>query len=177
MNDSNDMLRSLSADGPLPEHAEKMMLFGQFVGSWDLDMTSYTADGSTEAFLGEWHFGWVLECRAVQDVLVARPKAAVGKASVPRGGVGSTLRVYDPAMDAWWTVWAGPLDREFHTLLGREAGDRIVLEGQRSLSDDDRRFEWNFFDIRDRSFAWEGRVSDDGGHSWRPVEEIHARRR
>jgi hypothetical protein len=49
------------------------MLFGQFVGSWDLDMFAYQPDGTARSFTGEWRFGWVFEGRAIQDVLVVRP--------------------------------------------------------------------------------------------------------
>lgn len=171
------MLRVLAATGPHPAYADKLMLFGQFVGSWDLDMTAFDADGSSRGFIGEWHFGWVLEGRAVQDVLISRPREDEDARGTLRGGAGSTLRVYDPEMDAWWIVWAGPLDREFSTLFARESGDRIVLDGQWSLAPDRWRFEWSFSAITDTTFRWEGRISEDDGRSWRLVEEMHAHRR
>jgi hypothetical protein len=31
------MIEALKADGPLPEHAQKLMLFGRLVGSWDIE--------------------------------------------------------------------------------------------------------------------------------------------
>ena len=30
------MMEALHADGPFPEHADKLMLFGRLVGSWDI---------------------------------------------------------------------------------------------------------------------------------------------
>jgi hypothetical protein len=40
------------------------MLFGQFVGAWDVDVTNITLDGTRKELKREWHFGWVLEGRA-----------------------------------------------------------------------------------------------------------------
>jgi hypothetical protein len=174
--DHNTMLSLLSAHGPHPDHRDKLMLFGQFVGSWDLDMLGYQADGTIRHFTGQWHFGWVLEGRAIQDVLIAKPTDDQETAEGPQGGIGSTLRVYDPRMDAWWVAYAGPVDREFATLLARQVDDRIVLEGQWSLGGDGRRFRWSFSDIANDRFHWQDHHSSDGGQTWRLVEEMHARR-
>jgi hypothetical protein len=171
----NEMLRLLSADGPLPELRDKMMLFGQFVGSWDLDVFGYSRDGTRQDFIGEWHFGWVLEGRGIQDVLIVRPLASsTGGGS--QGGIGSTLRVYDSEMDAWWISWMSPVDREFSTLFARHTGDRIVLDGQWSLGQTGRRWQWIFSDISRDSFHWECRTYDDGDPKGRVVEEMYARR-
>jgi hypothetical protein len=170
------MLDLLSADGPHPTHRAKLMLFGQFVGSWDLDMLAYQPDGTVRRFTGQWHFGWVLEGRAIQDVLIARPLADQQIAGVTQGGIGSTLRVYDPGVDGWWVVWAGPVDGEFSTLLARQVDDRIVLDGQWRIGGEGRRFRWSFCDITTDRFHWQGHSSPDGGQTWRLVEELHARR-
>jgi hypothetical protein len=176
---SNDtMIGLLAADRPHAAHTDKLLLFGQFVGSWDLDMLAYTPDGDSRRFIGEWHFGWVLEGRAIQDVLIAKPASPdQDDPAGPQGGIGSTLRVYDPRMDAWWVVWAGPVDGEFSTLLARPDGDRIVLEGQWSIGGDGQRFRWSFSKITSDRFEWQAHLSSDGGQTWRLVEQMHARRR
>jgi hypothetical protein len=172
----NEMQELLAAEGPHPEFAEQLMLFGRFVGSWDLEMTAHLQNGSSRSFLGEWHFGWVLQGRAIQDVLIATPVGDPAERDI-RQGIGTTLRVYDPQWDAWWVVWTDPVDREFNTLIGRPVGDRIVLEGLWRIDEDARRFEWSFSDITDRSFSWQARISDDGGQTWRAVQDVSARRR
>jgi len=179
VNGHGTMLRLLAADGPHPQHADMMMLFGRLVGSWDLDVFVYEADGTRREFTGEWHFGWVLEGRGIQDVIIVRPRGDGAKAAGSQGGIGSTLRVYDPRMDAWWICFMGPADREFSTLFARpEPEGRIVLEGQWSIGQKDgARFEWSFSDITERSFRWEGRISADHGVTWRLGEEMQARRR
>ena len=47
------MVAALQSPGPRPELAEHLQLFGQFVGSWDLDRTSYAPDGTTATVPGE----------------------------------------------------------------------------------------------------------------------------
>jgi hypothetical protein len=67
-------LDALGADGPAADRAGKMDLYGRFVGSWDLDVTQFSAGGTPRRRKGEWHFGWALEGRAVQDVWIVPPR-------------------------------------------------------------------------------------------------------
>lgn len=53
MNFPNAMLEALHAEGPHPENTEKLMLFGQFVGSWDVRVINYQEDGSKIEVPGE----------------------------------------------------------------------------------------------------------------------------
>jgi hypothetical protein len=52
------MLDRLKAEGPNPAHVDELMLFGQLVGSWGIDMTAIDPEGDRRAFLAEWHVGW-----------------------------------------------------------------------------------------------------------------------
>ena len=61
-------LDALGADGPSADRTGKMDLYGWLIGSWDLDIVRYLPDGATRRRKGEWHFGWALEGRAIQDV-------------------------------------------------------------------------------------------------------------
>jgi hypothetical protein len=176
MSDANEMLRLLSAEGPASEFADKMMLFGQFVGSWDLEILGHAPDGTRSQYTGEWHFAWVLDGRGIQDVLIVTP-VSTAENDAAQGGKGSTLRVYDPHLDAWWISWMGPRDREFSTLLGRSEGDRIVLEGQWALGQPAKTWRWIFFGITPETFRWECRSFDDGADEGSVVQEIRARRR
>ena len=177
------MISMLRADGPDPDLADRLATFGRFVGAWGIDGHAIAEDGTVTRFVGEWRFGWVLEGRAIQDVLAVRPAgAAPGQRS--RGiGIGSTVRLYDPDRDAWLISWMGPSDGEFSTLFAHESGDRIVLEGQWTAGRQwsgpgtERRFEWSFSEIAPASFRWQGRLSDDGGATWRLAEEMLATRR
>ena len=42
-----------------------MMLFGQFVGDWECDVVLIQPEGSKINGSCEWHFGWVLQGRAI----------------------------------------------------------------------------------------------------------------
>ena len=98
---------------------------------------------------------------------VLRPLAAGG----PHPETSDALR------GVWWVVWQGPLAGEFSVLLARADRDRIVLEGQWTIADDGREFRWAFSEITADSFRWQAHISEDGGKTWRLVEEIQARRR
>jgi hypothetical protein len=169
MHDVNWMLDLLEATGPNPAHAKDLMLFGQLIGSWHIDMTSIDPKGGSRTFVGEWHFGWTLDGLAIQDVLITR--TTEGEVV----GYGSTVRSLDAKRGLWWVVWQDPLAGEFSVLLARPEGDRILLEGQWTIGDAVRPFRWTFSDITPDSFHWECRIRQDGGR-WGLAEEMKARR-
>jgi hypothetical protein len=166
---ANIAMRYLLSDEPAPG-ITGMETFGQFVGSWDLTMAAIGADGSWTELVAEWHFGWALHGRAVQDVLITRQHDGA------LVGYGTTVRTYDDRDGKWWIVWQDPIAHEFAVLFARHEGDEIVLEGQWPTSSD-RRFRWVFSAITPASFNWEAQISSDGGTSWEVGEVIDARRR
>jgi hypothetical protein len=180
---SKDMIAALEAGGPWPEYADELMLFGRFVGVWDIDVRLFDLEGSVRSEgRGEWLFGWVLEGRAVQDVLIRPPRAERirlgGQSQAADAGgdfweYGTTLRVYDPQLDAWHVTWFAPVQGRSLSLLGRADGDEIVLEGKA----DSLLFRWVFSDIRADSCLWRGSASDDGGKTWLVLQEMRMRRR
>src|SRR4051812_13885279 len=94
------LLKKLHADGPSPDHAAQMMLYGRFVGSWDGTLKYADASGARRETSAEVHFGWVLEGRVIQDVWIAPSHA--GRQAFERPLMhGSTFRVYDPQNDLW----------------------------------------------------------------------------
>ncbi len=156
----------LAASGPFAEHAEKLMLYGQFVGAWKIDVTWYMPNGGQRRGQGEWHFAWILGGRGVQDVLFG--------AGAPPDRFGTTLRCYDPAADVWHVAWMQPAGGEFVHLVGRKVGDRIVQEGVGT--DPHRRERWSFNEITPHSFVWRGEVSLDEGATWFLEQEMRAER-
>ena len=64
-------LETLHAHGPAPDRAAYIMLYGQFVGSWNGSLKYLDAEGGRRETTAEVHFGWVLEGRAIQDVWIA----------------------------------------------------------------------------------------------------------
>ena len=159
--------RLLFAAAPFAEHAVELMLYGQFVGSWDVDATWHDWQGVTSTAEGEWHFAWILGGRGVQDVLFA--------SGAPPDRHGTTLRCYDASADAWHIFWAQPSGGEFVRLLGRKIGDRIVQEVV--PSDAERRERWSFMDVTPDTFTWLDEVSLDDGATWFLEQEMRATRR
>ena len=169
-------LEALGADGPSADRAGKMDLYGRFVGSWDLDVTQIAEDGRARRRKGEWHFGWALEGRAVQDVWIVPPRGELrhDDAVANLNSYGSTLRVYDPRIDAWQIQWTDPVAQNYLTMIGRAQGDDIVQLGTRPDGD---LLRWSFLEIMPNSFLWRGEISADDGVSWRVNTEFTARRR
>src|SRR6266699_2325914 len=118
-------LQGLHASGPLQSLADKLRLFGQFVGDWDCEEWAVNPDGSKQSSNQcEWHWGWILGGRAVQDVWIVHPK---GKPDTQPVEHGTTIRVYDPKLDAWHCVWIGPIKNNFVTFTAKQVRKEIVL--------------------------------------------------
>jgi hypothetical protein len=166
------LIEALHVDGPAGEHAEELMLFGRFVGSWKLEWRGANTDGSPATMNGELHFGWVLGGRAVQDVWIVPGREQAGEGEPPLAFHGSTIRFYDPAIDAWRSTWVEPVNGRVRRFIGRADGADIVL-----LSDEeDPWLRWRFTDIAPDSFVWRAEISDDGGATWEFDEEMRATR-
>ena len=162
---------ALMADGPAPEHATELMLYGQFVGEWELDWTAYADDGEpAKTARGEWIFSWILEGRAVQDVWIL-PHRGEG---MPAGEYGTTIRFYDPRSDVWYVTWSGPVNGARRTFVARPVDDEILQEG---TNEDGELLQWIFSEITSNSFRWRNLRSADRGTTWRLVEEMRVRRR
>jgi hypothetical protein len=168
------MIEALEADGPHPEHAAKLMLFGRLVGSWDIVGRFFDADGNvTKESIGEWHFGWVLEGRAIQDVLISPAREGRGPDEQSKA-YDAAIRAYDAEMDAWRVTAVFPIYGATINLIAREHGDEIWLEGR---SPDHNLLRWTFSEFSDERVRWQGYVSKDDGKSWVRDEEIILHRR
>lgn len=164
---------ALHSDAPAPDRAERMALYAFLVGDWEMDAVYPLPDGSTRRTTGEIHAGWVLEGRALQDVWIV-PKRGTRPADPQLGDFyGTTLRVYDPGLDAWHIIWSDPLKQAYLRQLGRARGKDIVQEGKAA---DGALTRWSFREITPRSFHWIGERSDDAGASWQVQVEFFARR-
>jgi hypothetical protein len=165
-------LRGLQASSPLPGLADKLRLFGQFVGDWEYEEWAVNPDGSKQTpNQCEWHWGWILNGRAVQDVWIVHPNGKPDAAPVEHG---TTILVYDPKIDAWHCAWVGPVKNNFVTFIARRVGKEIVLE---TPNDQRRMGQWIFSDITSNSFHWRGQGSSDGGKRWHIFQEMNVRRK
>jgi hypothetical protein len=174
MTGAEAMIALLDASGPCEDYGDALMLFGQFVGSWDVEATYFDHDGGVTASpSGEWHFGWVLQGRAIQDVLIM-PSLEERRAGVPAREYGSSFRMYDARTDTWRVIWFAPVFGAVVDLTARRAGDEIVLEGSEP---DGALHRWVFSGIESDGFVWQGYESKDGGGTWPLVQRMLVRRR
>jgi len=106
---------------------------------------------------GEWHFSWVLEGMAIQDVII-----------LPDYEYGTTLRVYNPGTHAWDIAYCytGKIMR----LEARREDGMIVLTNMA-----DERRKWVFAKIEDHKFHWQDVIVKDDGE-WQINFDIYAKR-
>ncbi|MBI2184287.1 MAG: hypothetical protein HYU39_04925 [Thaumarchaeota archaeon] len=160
----------LGAEGPLSDLQEKLTLFGQFVGDWDIVESRYPRpDGTEVKRRGELHFGWILGGRAIQDVWMMQDKDT--HVALP---VGTTVRFYDPRIDAWQSIWISPVQGVVQTFVARKVGDEIVLEGKTKEGYPEK---WIFSQITPNSFRWHAEETHDNGKTWMLTEEMQIQRR
>jgi hypothetical protein len=154
--------KALLSAGPASGCVDKMGLYGRFIGDWTFDAIVHKDDGTTHAGRGEIYFVWALDGRAIQDVWI-----------LPDIFYGTTLRVYDPGLDAWHILWSDPLKQLYTRQLGRAQGRDIVQLGKHESG---LMLRWRFIDIAANSFRWLGERSADDGASWQLQADFHVRR-
>ncbi len=141
----NWKIEGLAAEGPDPKFADKLMLFGQFIGDWDIVKARYVqADGTWVQMRGQVHFGWILNGSAIQDVWMGCPEGQDKMVLF-----GTTIRFYDSKIDAWRSTWLSPLKGLVQMFIGRKVKDEIVLELQNS----DIPEKWIFLKLRQCLFG------------------------
>jgi hypothetical protein len=170
------MLEALHAAGPVLDYAPQMMLYGQFVGSWDGRLVIHRKDGSRLEMESEVHFGWVLEGRAIQDVWIAPPQSVRQNAEFTgqAGLYGTTLRVYDPSSDLWHIIWVDPATQDYRRMIGQKQGEDIFQE---YIDKKGLRCQWCFTEITTNSFHWLWRESKPEREAWNIRYEFFMQRR
>ena len=85
---------------------------------------------------------------------------------------GTTLRIYDPELDAWRILWSDPATNFFTQQIARQQGQDIVQTGPDPRGGSMR---WVFSEIESNSFRWTADRAPDA-RSWRRSVDIRARR-
>jgi hypothetical protein len=168
------MIEALQADGPSREHTDKLMLFGRLVGSWDIVGRFIDEEGNViRETTGEWHFGWVLEGRVIQDVIISPPREGREPGQQSRS-YDTAIRAYDPGIDGWRVTVVAPIYGATVNLIAREHEDEIWLEGP---GPENKPVRWTFSEFSDERVRWQGFASSDDGKTWIRDEEIILTRR
>jgi len=162
-----DILQPLFADQPAAQYKDQLMLFGQLVGEWQFEGIEYNPDGRRPTDKGEIHFAWILQGRAIQDLWIEHERS-----DTQRKIYGTTVRIYDPGIDAWRITWMDPVYGAVQSLIGRKAGDEIVMEGKNA---EDNPIRWIFSQVTPSSFHW--RAEKLVGDTWQKYEELSAHRK
>jgi hypothetical protein len=169
---------ALHSSAPASDRADKLGLYAFLIGSWETTVIAHEESGATHTNRGEIHAGWVLEGRALQDVWMV-PHRPERRPDAPRplpvtgDWYGTTLRVYDPGLDAWHILWSNPVTQLYARQIGRARGADIVQEGRHESG---ALMRWSFTRIKPESFHWLGEVAADKGATWRLQAEVLARR-
>ena len=120
---ASNLVAALHAPGPAVDRAERLQLYGRLIGDLGDHIITHAPDGARHEGQGEIHFGWILERRAIRDVWMiprARDRRPDGP-SLPVAGSwnGTTIRVYDPRIDAWRIFWIDPATNDLRPQIGR----------------------------------------------------------
>jgi uncharacterized protein len=175
MNMLSPMQTALHADGPSPELAPEDRIYDWLIGSWDVRVVDYLDDGSKRENAGEWHFGYVLEGRAIQDVWISPPRSLRNSATSKEcNRYGTSVRALRPNDRKWDVTWINPVSGWHDRLIARRVGKDIVQEGHGAKGE---LIRWVFTDIEKHSARWYGESSNDGGKTWKLGAQFFLTRR
>jgi hypothetical protein len=162
---------SLISAEPHPDIPEEQRIFAPFIGDWDLIVSWFDEAGKlTRREPGEWHFAWILEGRAIQDIWIVPPRhQREGRKDLYE--YGTSLRFFDCALNAWQSTWIGPMHRIVRTFIARRIGDQVMLE---TTDSEVPRMRWSFAEMKANSFTWRNEVWT--GSVWRIQQTFDAQR-
>jgi hypothetical protein len=165
----------IRAEGPHPSLGQHADTFGRLIGDWRGDYRQMPADKPPVFGQMEFHQGWILDGRAVQDVFIFSQPGSAAAGRVSRNTAktfGSTIRYFDPKMGVWHVRWTDPGNNVAADLVAKRVGDDIVQLGMK----DGVANRWVFSDITPRSFIWRNHELQRDGTTWVHREEYHLRR-
>lgn len=149
-----DLLAMLTCENRSAKLPAEFDYFGKLIGDWKIE---FVDNDDSRSIAGEWHFSWILEGTAVQDVIV-----------LPGFEYGTTIRIFNPSTLAWDVVYF--FNGKNIRLEARKQDDKIIL-----TSLENERRKWVFNKIEDNYFHWQDvTVQDDG--RWHIACDIYAER-
>src|SRR5262245_22021346 len=93
----SSFLQVLGSPARSNELTDQEDIYGWLIGGWEATVYDYAEDGAARESSGEWHFGRVLEGRAIQDVWIAPPRSQRSDKTLSKhyNRYGTSVRVYD----------------------------------------------------------------------------------
>ena len=157
---------------------DMLKLYDGFIGRWEAEARAFLADGTARRHFWHIRFERTLEGRAIQDVWITPPREGPRVGESESWGpfdnqYGTTIRVYEPKLDAWRVTWIDPCAGYRAELIGRPRDGEIFQEGTGS---DGTGLRWILSDIRPDAFRWRAEVSSDGGARWHKLIDMLAQR-
>jgi hypothetical protein len=171
--DFQSVLAAPARAAAIPESAD---VYGWLCGSWDLEVIHYRGINVASTGLnGEVHAGRVLDGWAVQDVWIMPALADRSPdMDMTMNMFGTTLRSWDPTIQAWRIAWTNPMRGHREEQIGRWNGADILQEGARA---DGTKTRWTFTEITSDGFHWRGEAMYPGKQTWTLEGEFRATRR
>ena len=130
-----------------PDAPSQTVEFGQFVGKWDCKIWNRQADDSWVENNAVWVWNYVLNGMAVQDYWYGAT------------GLGTNVRIFDPALDKWQNVWIENVQKTMGGLWDAKMNEDGAIE----MYDDTGTWKITFFNILDRSFDWKWDFKQEDG--------------
>jgi len=155
-----------------------MEQFGRYIGDWDIADEGLSRDDGKTWTAGNgarWNFTCVGNGIAVQDFWMPNGPKDAAEGSPPPG-VGTNLRIYDPASESWKIAWTATNSPGFgHITAKEDAAGNIVMYWAKPPTGGPRRI--TFFPPTKNGWNWVMEITRDEGKSWLPVYRIKATRR
>ena len=160
-----DFFKALTSENKNMKIPEEFNYFGKLIGSWKFN---YADNNTSRMVKGEWHFAWILEGMAIQDVIILPSYDTRDANPHPDDEYGTTIRVYNSDTHTWDIsyCYTGGIIR----LEAIKLGDMIVLTN----IDNDKK-KWVFSKMENNNFHWQNVTVKDSGE-WHINADIYAER-
>jgi len=145
--------------------------FGRYIGDWDIaDEGLSREDGKTwsPGNGARWNFTCVGNGIAVQDFWMPN-----GPKGSPPPGVGTNLRIYNPATESWQIAWTATNSPGLGEITAKmnEAGE-IIMHWKKPPAGGPRRI--TFFPPTAEGWNWKMEMTRDEGQTWFAVYRMKA---
>jgi hypothetical protein len=136
--------------------------YGRLIGNWSFSSIVTNAERDYPATYGFWHFAWVLDGIAIQDVRLYGDE---------RRCHGTSIRFFEPESDLWKGFGVNAAYRDLYMYAARDTENGVVADGRLSDGTGVR----STFEVGADEFTWR-RELERAPREWQVVECLVARR-